>query len=215
MSLSWGCWQGILEYAAVDHKMPSVAVGKKFSGRSVSIQIHLSKVTIKLGSLALLKEDEQMKNLKAIYLAPLLALLTVPAMAYHKHDGSRFENRLERQEIRIDRGVRNGELTRHEERKLRKRQHKVERMFDRFNEDGKLNKKERRKLQAALDKNSKKIKRLKHNDKQREVRVKRHYRFGYHDHDRHDHGRDVWRDYERSPFERHFWSFILDPHSRW
>ena len=154
-----------------------------------------------------------MKNPNTLCMAPLLVLLTLPAMAHQGKNPADFEKRLERQENRIEHGIRKGELTRHEAGKLRKRQRKVERMFERFDKDGRLNRKERQKLQAALDRNGRTIKRLKHNDRRRDRGSRIHRRHGpvlllgqrpY-----------PWRHDNRSAFERHFWSFVLRPAHHW
>ncbi len=154
-----------------------------------------------------------MKYLKALYLAPLLAVLSLPAVAHHDHKGGGIENRIDRQEHRIKKGIRSGELTKREAAKLRKNQRRVERMYDRFTDNGRLSRKERKKLQQALDKNSKKIYRLKHNDRQRDYRARHHKR-----HDRFErHGRDLYigRHYELSPYENSFWSFVFRPGHHW
>lgn len=146
-----------------------------------------------------------MKYLKALSVIPLFAALSFPAMAHHKQHNGHFEQRLDRQEMRIERGVRNGELTREETRKLRKKQRKLERMYDRFSEDGWLSRKEKHILTNKLDKNSQRIRKFKHNEKQRG-----HYDRRYYPHDRH-----AWRGYDHSPFDRHLWSFVHDLQHEW
>jgi len=154
-----------------------------------------------------------MKNLKALFLAPLLAVLALPAVAHHGHGGDRLEKRIDRQEIRINRGVRNGELTKHEARKLRKRHRKIERMYDRFLDDGRLSFRERNKMHHVLDRNSNRIKRLKHNDRYRDRHVKHHKPhdgFKGHAHDQYSKHR-----HDYSPIDDYYWSFVISPSQRW
>lgn len=94
-----------------------------------------------------------------------------PARAAHHHRNDRFarylDRRHNRQDLRIERGWKNGELTPRELRRLRRSQGKLERLERRFGADGHYSKKERRVLNEVLDRNSDRIYRKKHNDRQR------------------------------------------------
>ena len=125
-----------------------------------------------------------MKALSKILIAGSLSLCAVaPAFAHQGHDrpfkGDNLLERMERQQNRIDRGVMNYQLTRKEAKQLRRQQRKIRYLAWRFYGDGHLSKKERRRLQRELDKSSRKIKRLKHNDLERYVNL--HHRYGNRD----------------------------------
>lgn len=87
----------------------------------------------------------------------------------------RVEARLDRQAKRIRRGVRSGELTRHEARKLRKRQRRLHDKAYEFAGQG-FDRHERRKMKRLLDAASDDIYRKKHNQRSRsEYRYRRAY----------------------------------------
>lgn len=115
-----------------------------------------------------------MKIRHTLWTIPLLGMLAIPAAAladrYHddRYEGNRFEQRLDRQHLRIKQGVRSGELTRKEARRLRKQQRHIARLESRFLRDGYLNRHERRTLRRKLDAASDRIYRLKHNDRYRD-----------------------------------------------
>ena len=80
----------------------------------------------------------------------------------------RFESRVERRQdnqlSRIREGRQSGSLTKREARKLNKNQKKIDRMERRYAKDGRIDKHERRKLTKALERSSRRIYKLKHND---------------------------------------------------
>ena len=110
-----------------------------------------------------------MKKHNLFWLVPMLAVLTMPAYAGHRSDGSsRFEQRVERQHDRIRHGVRDGVLTRHEAKTLRRQQRHIAKLERRFTRDGELDRYERRTLRRKLNDASERIARLKHNDRHRD-----------------------------------------------
>ena len=70
--------------------------------------------------------------------------------------------RQEKQQHRIDQGVKNGELTKREARHLETRQRHIDKTEQRFKADGDLTKTERAKLHKMEDKSSQAIYRQKH-----------------------------------------------------
>jgi hypothetical protein len=78
----------------------------------------------------------------------------------------RVDRRQDRQWDRIQNGIDSGELSRGEARRLMRGQRRIARMEDRFESDGYISPRERRKLERALNRNSKRITRAKHNDHQ-------------------------------------------------
>jgi len=80
----------------------------------------------------------------------------------------RFESRVERRQdnqlSRIREGRQSGSLTKREARKLNKNRKKIDRMERRYAKDGRIDKHERRKLTKALERSSRRIYKLKHND---------------------------------------------------
>jgi hypothetical protein len=79
----------------------------------------------------------------------------------------RFDARQERQARRIREGRRSGELTRHEARRLRRQQSRIAHLAERYVDDGRLSRRERRELDALQDRASRRIARLKSNDRAR------------------------------------------------
>jgi DNA repair exonuclease SbcCD ATPase subunit len=119
-----------------------------------------------------------MKSYKTIFLLPLVAAISNPVMAHYGHDGySKFDQRIERQQKRIKKGVRNAELTKKETKKLQKQHRRIKKLNRQFKKDGHLSRHERKTLQRELDLASERIYRFKHND---------HYR----NYDLHSHGHD-------------------------
>ena len=116
--------------------------------------------------------------LLAIIVAGTLGMSTVAqARGYGHGDGygkylpqHRFEKRVDRRQDRqwdrIQSGIDSGELTRREAKRLMRGQRRIERMENRFERDGYISPREQRKLERALNRNSKRIKRAKHNDRQ-------------------------------------------------
>lgn len=137
-----------------------------------------------------------MKTYKTIFLLPLVAVLSNPVMAHYDNDGySKFDQRIERQHKRIKNGVRNGELTKKEAKKLRKQHRQIKKLNKQFKKDGHLSRHERKTLQRELDRASKRIYRLKHNDRYRHYVSHGHDKKKYEDHShrgrQHDHARSV------------------------
>jgi hypothetical protein len=85
--------------------------------------------------------------------------------------------RMERQQERIDKGVMKRQLTHKEAKMLRRQQREIHRLAWRFYRDGNLSQKERQRLARELDRSSRQIKQLKHNELGRYVDL--HQRYGY------------------------------------
>lgn len=75
--------------------------------------------------------------------------------------------RQERQQDRIEQGVKSGELTKREAARLRREQRRIKAEEKAFRSDGKLSKRERAKLQKDLNKSSRHIYREKHDAQKR------------------------------------------------
>jgi hypothetical protein len=129
-----------------------------------------------------------MMNTKLLAIAALSGLvLAAPAMA--DRDDSRFERRADRQEHRIEKGIRDGSLTRKEAKALHRDRHELARMERRFERDGRLDKHERKILRREYKDTSRRIHQYKHND---------HYRVGKH----------YWgRHHRHEPKHRHHYSY--------
>lgn len=117
---------------------------------------------------------------KNLFVATFCLCAAAPAFAGHRHD--RLLDRLDRQQIRIERGIESGQLTRWEARKLMKQQRRIHRLARDFYADDHLGKRERRVLNKKLDRASDRIRALKHNDEYRYSR----YGDGYRHRERND-----------------------------
>lgn len=138
-----------------------------------SIQHIFSTSTIK--SVPSKQLEITMKIYKTIFLLALVAVISNPVMAHQDHDGySKFDQRIERQQKRIKKGVRHGELTKRESHKLRKQHRHIKKLNRLFKKDGHLTRFERQTLKRELNLASQRINQLKHNDR-------------YRDNDFHDH----------------------------
>lgn len=105
-----------------------------------------------------------MKQLSVILLAGLLAsLISSAALA----NSPRIDRRETLQRARIADGRRSGELTRREMARLNAGQRQVHRMERRAEADGIVSRGERRRIEGAQDRESRAIRRLKHNARQR------------------------------------------------
>jgi uncharacterized membrane protein YebE (DUF533 family) len=99
-----------------------------------------------------------------IFTLVLAGAFALPAFA-QTQSTPRIDTRQERQETRIERGEKSGQLTPKEAAKLEKGQAHVQKMENKAVADGKVTKKERAKIEKAQDRQSQKIHREKH-DKQ-------------------------------------------------
>ncbi len=90
----------------------------------------------------------------------ILSLVTIPAFA-QPGDGTKRQNN---QAERIGNGIVNNQLTKGEVKKLQKSQQKIDKYQEKAMGDGTLTDEEKAKMQNKLDKSSKQIHRLKHND---------------------------------------------------
>ncbi len=74
-----------------------------------------------------------------------------------------YEQRQENQQNRIEQGVTNGSLTDGEAARAAAGQKRIEKAEDRMEADGKVTNREKAKLDRMQDRESRKIKRMKHN----------------------------------------------------
>ena len=103
-----------------------------------------------------------MKRLMMIVLAAALTL-SIAGVASARPCNGRVDRRVARQELRIRQGARAGQLTRGELRRLQAHQRHIRRMELRARADGRVGPRERVRLHRALDRQSARIWRLKHN----------------------------------------------------
>jgi len=103
-----------------------------------------------------------MKTLRVLSLTLAFAALTATVAAAQTATPG-IDLRQERQELRIRQGVRSGELTRGEAMRLQAGERRIERMKLRAERDGAVTHRERLRLARALDRESRRIYRLKHN----------------------------------------------------
>jgi len=109
--------------------------------------------------------------MKRITVVGLTAALLVSVASFAFADNTtatpRVDRRQVRQHARIHQGVKSGELTRGEAANLRHDQRHIRRVERRVKADGKVTPAERARLTRAQNRESKKIYRLKHNDRER------------------------------------------------
>ncbi|MGJ0486759.1 MAG: hypothetical protein ACR65R_19810 [Methylomicrobium sp.] len=92
----------------------------------------------------------------------LLFTATLPA-GYAGTDTPRVDRRQEKQEQRIEQGVRSGQLTTKEAQRLEEQQNRIQGMEDKTKVDGVVTRKERSRLNRRQNKASQNIYRKKHN----------------------------------------------------
>ena len=99
---------------------------------------------------------------KLITLSAILAACTfaVPAMA--QRGGDWVDAHQNRQQHRIDKGVRSGDLTRHEARRLDRGQDRIDRMQRQARDDGRVTRHERRRISEEVARQDRHIYRERH-----------------------------------------------------
>lgn len=95
-----------------------------------------------------------------------MAALALVVWSDLAHAG-REDRRQVRQRVRIQQGVKSGELTRQEAKKLRSEERHVRRMEHRAERDGKITDQEAQRIESAQDKVSQDIYKEKHDDEKR------------------------------------------------
>jgi len=100
-------------------------------------------------------------------LAGTLALALTVAAAASMADAATVNERQERQQERIEQGVKSGQLTKREAARLERQEAKIAAEEKAFRSDGKLSLRERAKLQRDLNKTSRRIYRQKHDAQKR------------------------------------------------
>ncbi|HTR97002.1 MAG TPA: hypothetical protein VMH61_03790 [Candidatus Acidoferrales bacterium] len=107
-----------------------------------------------------------MKSVRLLILTMAIAMTTV-SIASAQDSTPRIDRREVRQHERIHQGVRSGELTPGEAARLRAGQRHINRMERRAKANGVVTPRERARITRAQDRQSRKIYRLKHNDRVR------------------------------------------------
>jgi uncharacterized membrane protein YebE (DUF533 family) len=95
----------------------------------------------------------------------LLAALSLPAFA--QNTTPQIDHRQDRQERRIEQGVRSGELTPRETARLERGQARIRQMERQALADGRISRRERAAIDREQDKQNQLIARFKHNDRAR------------------------------------------------
>lgn len=117
---------------------------------------------------------------RLITLSALIAACTFAAPAIAERGGERWEARQDRQQHRIERGIRKGDLTRREARKLWRGQDRIDRLQHRAWADGRVNRHEARRIHREIKRQDRRIYRKRHNDQHwRSARQRGHDR-GWH-----------------------------------
>jgi hypothetical protein len=107
-------------------------------------------------------KEEVMKRIAMIIMTVAL-MVSIAGVAAAQPGTQRLDRRAARQELRIRQGVQSGQLTRRETVRLRQGQRHIRRMELRARADGRVGPRERVRLHRALDRQSARIWRLKHN----------------------------------------------------
>lgn len=102
-------------------------------------------------------------------MAMMVTLLSMAAVAGADPTTPSIDRREVRQDQRIEQGVKSGELTRGETRRLVRGEGHIDRMEARAKRDGVVTPKERTHIQRALNHESNRIYRLKHNTRVRKA----------------------------------------------
>jgi hypothetical protein len=102
---------------------------------------------------------------KPIVAALVIGALSSPGFALAQST-PRIDNRQEKQDRRIEKGVASGQLNQKEAARLEKGQIHVQKMEEKAVSDGKVTKREKRRIEHAQDQQNKSIRRERH-DKQK------------------------------------------------
>lgn len=86
-------------------------------------------------------------------------MITFATVGYAK---DRHERRENRQQVRIEKGVENGSLTKREEKRLKKQQQHIDRMQEKAAADGTITDQEKLRLEKAQDRANRRIMKQKH-----------------------------------------------------
>jgi hypothetical protein len=108
-----------------------------------------------------------MKPLIALIPAGFLLFAAALPPGYAGPDALRVDRRQEKQQQRIEQGIRSGRLTPKEAQRLEAQQEKIRRMEDKAKADGVLTRKERVRLNRRQNQASRNIYRKKHNLRRR------------------------------------------------
>ena len=103
--------------------------------------------------------------MKKILTVAVLAALSLPAIA--QTSTPQIDQRQDRQERRIEQGVRSGELTPRETARLERGQARIRQMERQALADGRISRRERAAIDREQDKHNQLIARLKHNARSR------------------------------------------------
>jgi hypothetical protein len=79
----------------------------------------------------------------------------------------RIDERQEKQQERIERGVQKGQLTKKEAQRLEKGQQRVESLEEKAMQDGKVTKREKRRIEKAQDTQSRRIHKERHDEQKK------------------------------------------------
>lgn len=104
-----------------------------------------------------------MKPLAFLIPAGFLLFTAALPVAYAGADTPRVDRRQEKQEQRIEQGIRSGRLTTKEAQRLEQQQDRIRRMEDKAKADGVVTRKERIRLNRRQNQASRNIYRKKHN----------------------------------------------------
>lgn len=104
-----------------------------------------------------------MKYIKILLALPLIGCLTMPA--YANSDSSHFQSRIDKQHMKIKKGIKSGELTKREAKSLRREHRHISKLNKLFMQDGELNRFEKRTLKNELKTAKYRIKKLTHNER--------------------------------------------------
>jgi hypothetical protein len=123
------------------------------------------------------KKEESMKNLSVFFVVMLVLSLAAPAVfaeqgpMYKDKSGNyhrdKFIDRIEKQQSRINQGIKSGELTRKEAAMLQDNLNWIKNKYTRMKSDNVLTKPERERLDSMFDQNNEMIKNKKHNPAKR------------------------------------------------
>ena len=101
--------------------------------------------------------------MKKLLTVAVLGALSLPAFA--QYNTPQIDQRQDRQERRIEQGVRSGELTPRETARLERGQARIRQMERQALADGRISRRERAAIDREQDKQNQLIARLKHNDR--------------------------------------------------